>query len=145
MGADRIELLLDVTEPSIHGGHDLFQLIHFVGAGNPGVAHVSPALSGIPADQSADSVVSSSLLRRLEGLDGLCPCLVVLHVEGLEVVEHCSRVYVDHVGGLADRDRGQDQMDLASTGAVLDLGVGQDSIVNLEPSLRPTYCKTTPK
>lgn len=106
MDADRVELLLDVAEPSIHGRHHLLQLIELFGAGNPAVAHVCPALSRIPAGQSADSVVGSPLLRHLESLDGLCPGLVVVHAEGLEVVEHCSGVDVDHVGSLADSDGG---------------------------------------
>lgn len=106
-------MVLDVLETCVHGTHDLLQLIELVGATDPAVAPSLPR-GGLALDHT-DSVMSSPV-RVFGLLHGGYPLVVLVGREGLEMVQHGTRINVDHPRALAHGDGGKHQMDLAATG-----------------------------
>jgi len=66
-------------------------------------------------------VLNSPVFSRLEFFDDGCPGPVIIRSQGLEMIDHCPRVDVDHVGGLTDRDSGEDEMNFSPAWPVLEL------------------------
>lgn len=66
-------------------------------------------------------VLDSPVFSRLEFLDDGCPGPVVIRGQGPEMIDHRPRVNVDHIGGLTDRDSGEDEMYFSPAWPVLKL------------------------